>query len=52
MFFEQHAQNLNSPQINSAGWDLIGSQRVNVLSNRTGDVALLIVIAWIISFGN
>jgi len=24
----------------------------NVLSNRTGDVALLIVIAWIINFGS
>jgi len=29
-----------------------GAGMFNVLSNRIGDVALLIVIAWIINFGS
>ena len=32
-------------------YEVYGAGMFNVLSNRTGDVALLVVIAWIIHFG-
>jgi hypothetical protein len=33
-------------------YEVYGAGMFNVLSNRTGGVALLIVIAWTINFGN
>jgi hypothetical protein len=33
-------------------YEVYGAGMLNVLSNRTGGVALLIVIAWIINFGS
>jgi len=33
-------------------YEVYGAGMFNVLSNQTDDVALLIVIAWVINFGN